>query len=289
MKRWLSAALAVALIGCAARRAPVAPVVFMSDFGTNDDSVAICKGVMLGIAPELSIVDLTHEVRPYSIRDGARFLAGATPYYPAGTVFIVVVDPGVGGTRRAMVAKSGRGQYFVLPDNGLITPVADRDGLLGAREITNWLAAGSRSSTFHGRDVFSPVAAHLARGESWESVGPPIADPVRLELHAVRSSEGGLEGEVIGIDGHFGNVITNVESANFETLGYTLGDTVRVRVQRKDFRLPFVRTFGDVPIGRELLYVDSRGRMALAVNRGSFARRHAIAAQATVVIPRKRR
>jgi S-adenosylmethionine hydrolase len=289
VKRWLSAALAVALIGCAAWRAPVAPVVFMSDFGTNDDSVAICKGVMLGIAPELSIVDLTHEVPPYSIPDGARFLAGAAPYYPAGTVFVAVVDPGVGGKRRAMVGESGRGQYFVLPDNGLITLVAERDGLRSAREIVNWLPAEPHSSTFHGRDVFAPTAARLARGESLDGVGPPITDPVRLDLHAVRASETGLEGEVVGIDGRYGNVITNLDAPTFQTLGYTLGETVRVRIQRKDFRLPFVRTFSDVPIGRELLYVDSRGRMALAVNRGNFARRHAIAAQATVVIPRKRR
>src|SRR5437764_2153046 len=149
-------------------------IVFMTDFGTVDDSVAICKGVMYSIAPEARIVDLTHQVTPFSILDGARFLYGATPYYPAGTVFVVVVDPGVGSARKAIVVKSKRGQYFVLPDNGLITPLIDRDGLEGARVIANrdWMFQDALSSTFHGRDIFSPVGAHLARGDDWQQVGP---------------------------------------------------------------------------------------------------------------------
>src|SRR5450759_1445094 len=116
---------------------PPPTVVFMTDFGIVDDSVALCKGVMYGITPNLRIVDLTHQVNAFSIRDGARFLYGATPYFPAGTVFVVVVDPTVGSTRKAIVARSKRGQYFVLPDNGLLTLVEQRDGIEGVREITN--------------------------------------------------------------------------------------------------------------------------------------------------------
>src|ERR1700730_7072745 len=140
-------------------------IVFMTDFGVLDDSVAICRGVMYSVMPEVRIVDLTHQVTPYSILDGARFLHGATPYYPAGTVFVVVIDPGVGSPRRAIVAKSKRGQYFVLPDNGLLTLVEQRDGIEAAREITNpaWMIGSKLSSTFHGRDIFSPVGAHMAR------------------------------------------------------------------------------------------------------------------------------
>ena len=135
----------------------------MTDFGVVDDSVALCKGVMYSIAPELRIVDLTHQVTPFSILDGARFLYGATPYFPAGTVFVVVIDPGVGSTRKAVVVKSKRGQYFVLPDNGLMTLVEDRDGIAAVREITNrdWMIGAALSSTFHGRDIFSPV------GRTW--------------------------------------------------------------------------------------------------------------------------
>src|SRR5438046_6698699 len=124
-------------------------IVFMTEFGTVDDSVAICKGVMYSIAPEARIVDLTHQVTPFSILDGARFLYGASPYYPAGTVFVVVIDPGVGSTRKAIVVKSKREQYFVLPDNGLMTLVQDRDGIEAAREITNrnWMIGAALSST----------------------------------------------------------------------------------------------------------------------------------------------
>ena len=131
-------------------------IVFMTDFGVVDDSVAICRGVMYSIMPEVRIVDLTHEVTPFSILDGARFLYGATPYYPAGTVFVVVVDPTVGSTRKAIVAKSKRGQYFVLPDNGLLTLVEQRDGIEGVHEITNtdWMIGTKMSSTFHGREFF---------------------------------------------------------------------------------------------------------------------------------------
>src|SRR3977135_1673975 len=135
-------AIVVLTLSIVAHAAPVEPdhvptVVFMSDFGTVDDSVAICKGVMYAIAPELRIVDLTHQVTPFSILDGARFLYGASPYFPAGAVFVVVIDPGVGSTRKAVVVKSKRGQYFVLPDNGLMTLMQDRDGIEAAREITN--------------------------------------------------------------------------------------------------------------------------------------------------------
>src|SRR6478752_2524899 len=176
-------------------------VVFMTDFGVVDDSVALCKGVMYSIAPELRVVDLTHQVTPFSILDGARFLYGATPYFPAGTVFVVVIDPGVGSTRKAVVVKSKKGQYFVLPDNGLMTLVQDRDGIEAAREITNpsWMIGTALSSTFHGRDIFSPVGAHLAHGEDWNRVGPELAvnQLIRLDLAPSKLDERGLSGTVI--------------------------------------------------------------------------------------------
>src|SRR5882762_9180332 len=186
-------------------------VVFMTDFGVVDDSVAICRGVMYSVMPSVRIVDLTHQVTPFSILEGARFLYGATPYYPAGAVFVVVIDPGVGSSRKAIVAKSKRGQYFVLPDNGLLTLVEQRDGIEAAREITNseWMIGGRLSSTFHGRDIFSPVGAHLARGDNWTKVGVdlPVKDLVRLELKTARLDARGLSAEVIATDGPFGNLV----------------------------------------------------------------------------------
>jgi S-adenosylmethionine hydrolase len=265
-------------------------IVFMTDFGVVDDSVAICRGVMYSIMPELRIVDLTHQVRPFSILDGARFLYGATPYYPAGTVFVVVVDPGVGSARRAIVARSKRGQYFVLPDNGLLTLVEQRDGIEGVHDITNpdWMIGGKLSSTFHGRDIFSPVGAHVARGDDWTEVGPEIAvkDLVRLELKVAKLDARGLSAEVIATDGPFGNLVTNVDADDFLRLGYQRGQEVPVTVGDKEMKIKFVRTFSDVPLNQPLLYIDSRGRLGLAVNQNSFAATYGIKPPVALFIPR---
>src|SRR5215472_5598600 len=203
-------------------------IVFMTDFGLLDDSVAICKAVMLRLDPTLRIMDITHQVTPYSIPEGARFLAGTTPYYGPGTVFVAVIDPGVGSGRKAIVAKSKLGQYFVVPDNGLLTIVEDQDGIVEAREITNpdWMTGSRLSSTFHGRDIFSPVGAHLARGDDWTEVGPVVPKLVRLYLTAARMENGVLNGEIIATDGPFGNLITNIDAELFAKLGYGIGDTV---------------------------------------------------------------
>lgn len=266
-------------------------IVFMTDFGTLDDSVPICKGVMYSIMPDVRIVDLSHQVTPFSILDGARFLYGATPYYPAGTVFNVVIDPTVGSTRKAVIIKSKRGQYFVLPDNGLITLVADRDGLEAAREITNpaWMIGKALSSTFHGRDIFSPASAHVARGDDWTQAGPALDlnSLVRLNLQAARIDEQGLHGEVIATDGPFGNLVTDVDADEFLKLGYQRGQTVPIALGDTKLELPFVRTFSDVPLKKPLLYIDSRGRFGLAVNQGSFAETYGIKPPMQFTIPRK--
>lgn len=265
-------------------------VVFMTDFGVVDDSVAICRGVMYSIDPELRIVDLTHQVTPFSILDGARFLFGATPYYPEGTVFVVVIDPTVGSTRKAVVIKSKRGQYFVLPDNGLITLVADRDGLESAREITNrdWMIGAALSSTFHGRDIFSPAGAHLAKGDDWTQVGPELDlnRLVRLNLSPAKTDDKALHGEVLATDGPFGNLVTNISGDEFLKLGYGRGQTVHLLIGKKDLRIPFVKTFSDVPLRKPLLYIDSRGRLGVAVNQASFASTYDIQPPVPITIDR---
>jgi S-adenosylmethionine hydrolase len=265
-------------------------IVFMTDFGVLDDSVAICRGVMYGIMPTVRIVDLTHQVTPFSIFEGARYLFGATPYYPSGTVFVVVVDPGVGSSRKAIVAHSKKGQYFVLPDNGVITLVEQRDGIDAVREITNavWMIGSKLSSTFHGRDIFSPVGAHLARGDDWNKVGPEVAvkDLVRLDLKIAKVDEHGLNASVIATDGPFGNLVTNVDGSDFLKLGYQRGQEVPVKVGNKELKMKFAKTFSDVPVGDPLLYIDSRGHLGLAVNQKSFAETYGIRPPAALVIPR---
>ena len=293
--RSLSLITLLLLILCAMSAAgasakPIPTIVFMTDFGTVDDSVAICKGVMYSIVPEVRIVDLTHQVTPFSILDGARFLYGATAYFPAGTVFVVVIDPTVGSTRKAVVVKSKRGQYFVLPDNGLMTLVQDRDGIESAREITNrdWMIGAALSSTFHGRDIFSPAGAHLARGDDWANVGPEVdvSKLVRLDIVPAKLDQRGLNGEVMATDGPFGNLVTNINGDDFLKLGYTRGRTVRVTIGKNEMDIPFVRTFSDVPLKQPLLYIDSRGRLGLAVNQGSFAATYGVKPPVTIFIPR---
>ncbi len=266
-------------------------LVFMTDFGVLDDSVALCKGVMYGIAPNLRIVDLTHQVNAFSIRDGARFLFGASPYFPAGTVFVAVVDPGVGSSRKAVVVKSKRGQFFVLPDNGLMTMVEDRDGVEGIREITNpdWMVGGKISSTFHGRDIFSPTGARRARGDDWTQAGPAVKELVRLDLKPATVDDKGLSGEVIAVDGPFGNLVTNINAEDFLKLGYRRGDKLKVTIAGREVEMPFVNTFSDVPLKQPLLFIDSRGQASFALNQASFAAAYDVNPPQPVFIPRKRR
>ncbi|HYH99431.1 SAM hydrolase/SAM-dependent halogenase family protein [Hyalangium sp.] len=265
-------------------------VIFMTDFGQRDDSVAICKGAMLGLEPRLRIIDLSHDVEPYSVLDGARFLAGTAPYYPAGTVFVTVIDPGVGSERRALVAKTKRGQFFVLPDNGLTTLLEHQEGITEVRNITNaaWHFSPNLSSTFHGRDVFAPVGARLARGDDWTQVGPPITDWQRLNIPQVKLTDTALNGTVLAIEHPFGNLVTNADGALLAKLGYQRGDTARVTFGKgRELRVPLVTTFSAVPVGKPLMYVDSRGRVAFAVNQGHFAQQNSVKPLTTFVLRRK--
>jgi S-adenosylmethionine hydrolase len=264
-------------------------IVFMTDFGTANDAVAICRAVIYGIAPDVRITDITHQVTPFSIEEASRFLYGVTPYYPAGTVFLVVVDPGVGTSRKAIAVKSKKGQYFILPDNGVITPVLDRDGLAEAREITNqhWMIETPLSSTFHGRDIFSPAAAHLAAGWEFNLVGPPVQQLVRLSVKSAAVSDKGIEGDIIGLDDPFGSLITNIPGESLKNLGYTVGEKVLLQINKKMIALPYAKTFMDVAVGESLLYVDSRGRVGIAVNQDNYSKKFNIAPPGKIFIPRK--
>ena len=270
---------------------PLRVIGFMTDFDVKDDAVGICKAVMDGIAPGVRILDITHQSEPYNIAAGARFLAGSAPYFPKDAVFVVVIDPGVGSTRKAIIAHSKVGQYFVLPDNGLLTLVQDRDGIDAVHEITNpqWMIGSGISSTFHGRDIFSPAGAHLARGDDWTQAGPAL-DPaklVRLDIKRATVDASGLHAEVIGTDGPYGNLVLNVPSETFAQLGYQLHDKVPVTLDGKHYSFPFVKTFSDVPVGKELFYIDSRGRLSLGINQRNFSETYKVPANAQLTIARK--
>ena len=264
-------------------------LVFMTDFGTANDAVALCKAVMLGIAPDARIMDITHQVTPFSIEEGARFLEAVSEYYPAGTVFVSVIDPGVGTSRKAVIVKSKKGQYFVLPDNGLVTPVLDRDGLDHAYEITNtnWMIQAAISSTFHGRDIFSPAGAHLVMGWDYTLAGPEVAQLVRLTPKTATVTDKGVAGEVIGLDDPFGSLITDITGDEMKKLGYNFGDKISFQLNKKALTLPFGKTFMDVPVGESLLYVDSRGRLGVAVNQGDYSKKFSIKPPGEIFVPRK--
>ena len=288
----------VVLIGCSNAPAPKeavpAParkptIVFMTDFGTANDAVAICKAVIASISPDARIMDITHQVTPFQIEEASRFLYGVTPYYPSGTVFLAVIDPGVGTSRKAVIVKSKKGQFFVLPDNGLVSAVIERDGLEGAREISNqnWMIQAAVSSTFHGRDIFSPAAAHLAEGWDYTIAGPAVSQLVSLTPKTAKVDDSGVTGEIIGLDDPFGSLISDIGKEDFASLGYTLDDKVTVQINKRPVTLPYVKTFMNVPVGESLLYFDSRGRVAIAVNQGNYSKKFAVDPPATIFIPRK--
>ena len=197
----------------------------------------------------------------------------------------------MGSSRKAIIAKSKAGQFFVVPDNGLLTLVQDRDGIEAAREITNadWMIGTKLSSTFHGRDIFSPVGAHLARGDDWTQAGPEldVSKLVRLDIHYATIDEKGMHAEVIGTDGPFGNLVLNVPADTFAKLGYRVGDTVPVTLDGHDYQFPFQKTFSDVPVGKPLFYIDSRGRLSVGINQRNFAETYKVEPSAKLFIPTK--
>jgi len=293
-RKFLFGALLAAVFACtAAAQQPASTKVigFMTDFDIKDDAVGICKAVMEVVAPGVKVIDITHQSVPFNIGMGARFLSGSAQFFPKDAVFVVVIDPGVGSKRKAIIAKSKVGQYFVLPDNGLLTLLDARDTIVEAHEITNpaWMIGSGVSSTFHGRDIFSPAAAHVARGDDFRQAGPAldVAKLVRLDLKSATIDEKGLHGRVLGTDGPFGNLILNVPEETFAQLGYKFGDMVPVTLAGKSHVIPFVNTFSDMPVGKELFFIDSGKRLSFSINQGNFSEVNKVGEGAEFTIPKK--
>jgi S-adenosylmethionine hydrolase len=251
---------------------------FLTDFGL-DGAAGTCRGVMAGICRDAQIIDISHTVRKYAIRDGAFILRSAIPFLPAG-IHVGVVDPGVGTARRPIAIQTGRGDVLIGPDNGLLLPAADAiGGAIGARELANrdlWLP--STSATFHGRDIFAPVAAHLAAGDAgFESVGPALDpdDLVRLPAAQASATPGRIDTEITYVDS-FGNVRLaggrpELESA-FDTIGE--GDRLSVAIGAAPLeRAAFAPSFGAVELGAVVLYIDSSGDLAIGANQADLASR----------------
>jgi S-adenosylmethionine hydrolase len=263
-------------------------LVLQSDFGLEDGSVAAVKGVAFGVSPSLPIFDLTHRIPPYNIWEAAVRLDQAAPYWPAGTVFVSIVDPGVGTSRKSVVLKTRSGHYFVTPDNGTLTLVAEHLGIEAVREIderVNRLPGSERSHTFHGRDVYGYTGARLAAGViGFEQVGPVDTVPiVRLPYERARREGDRLIGGLVILDRPYGNVWTNVPAAALDSLGVRAGDRLAIRIrhdQRVVFQgsVPFVKSFGAVQVGQPLAYLNSLLELALALNQADFAARYRIAA-----------
>ncbi|MFH1112791.1 MAG: SAM-dependent chlorinase/fluorinase [Pseudomonadota bacterium] len=239
-------------------------ITFTTDFGTRDGFVAQMKGVILRINPEARLIDTTHDIEPYSVLQAALVLKGISRYFPAGTIHVAVVDPGVGGNRRGMALKAGD-QMYVGPDNGLFSLVIAEHDAWEARRIENaGYTLPDPHPTFHGRDVFAPVAAHLSTGKSLESVGARIRDPVALSMASPMISDHGVEGRVIHVD-RFGNLTTNIEA---EMLPARVGS-----IETAGLTIPGLsRYFGEVEEGRPLALINSFGLLEIAVNRGDAAR-----------------
>jgi S-adenosylmethionine hydrolase len=248
-------------------------ITFLTDFGLQDDFVGTCHGVMKRIAPEAEIIDLTHGIRPGRILQGALTLANALPYMPVG-VHLAVVDPGVGGGRRPLALRDVQGRLYVGPDNGLLLPAADRfGGVADVHELANpAYALESVSRTFHGRDLFSPAAAHLSLGVPLAELGPPI-DPdalVRLELPEPEVGNSRIRATVLGID-RFGNIALNLAREHLEQASIVSGMRVELVSRGERYFAVAARTFGDARAGDLLVYEDSYRNVAVAVSQGSAA------------------
>ena len=283
--RWARAiALCLYLAIAPAWSQPV--LVLQSDFGLLDGAVASMKGVAVGVSPDIRIFDLTHQIEPFNIWQGALRLVQTAEYWPSGTVFVSVVDPGVGTDRRSIVMRTKSGHYFVTPDNGTLTFVAPRLGIAAVREIdeaVNRRKDSEKSFTFHGRDVYAYTGARLAAGViDFEQVGPELPPVVVTIPHQQPRFESGVVyGNVQTDDGNYGNVWTNVDRETFSRLEASFGDPLRIKILKGDVEvlnltLPYAATFGAVEVGKPLLYLNSLDSVSLAINQESFARRYKV-------------
>jgi len=257
-------------------------VVYQTDFGLKDGAVSEMKGVAMGVSPDLKLFDITHEIPAYDIWAGAYRLQQTVPYWPTGTVFVSVVDPGVGTARKSVVLKTKTGAFIVTPDNGTLTLVAESLGVDAIREIdesVNRRPDSRKSYTFHGRDVYSYTGARLAAGViSFEQVGPllPKQEVVSIPYQKAELKGSTILGTIPVLDVQYGNVWTNIPGELFQQLHVAFGEMLQVRILHQGNpvykgEMPYTSTFGAVPQGKPLAYLNSLLQLAFALNQGNFA------------------
>ena len=262
-------------------------LVFQSDFGLVDGAVSAMKGVAYKVDPGLILGDITHDITPYNVFEASYRLFQTVNYWPAGTVFVSVVDPGVGSSRKSVVAKTRGGQYIVTPNNGTLTHLTACVGIETLREIeerTNRLENSLLSYTFHGRDVYAYTGARLASQTiSYEEVGAQMAlsEVVSLGLYGAQQDETSVTGQIDILDVRFGSLWTSIPFDMFRALGFEFGDYVEVRICNNNMpvymnRIVYGRSFADVRVGEPIVYMNSVNHMALAINQGSFAKAYNI-------------
>jgi S-adenosylmethionine hydrolase len=261
-------------------------VVFQTDFGTKDGAVAEMKGVVISVDPSLQIFDITHEIPEYNIWEAAYRLNQTASLWPKGTVFVSVVDPGVGTERRSIVLKTRSGHYFVSPDNGTLTLVAKNLGIDEIREIeesTNRRQGSQTSNTFHGRDVYAYTAARLASKKiSFEEVGKKLANEVvNIKYQDAVFTNGVISGNIPVLDIQYGNIWTNIPDSLITKAGWNYGQELSIEILNKDSsvykdHVKLEKTFGSVKEGEPLAYFNSLMNFSLAINQGSFSNKYNI-------------
>ncbi len=262
-------------------------VVIQTDFGLKDGAVSAMKGVSMQVSPTLKLYDLTHEIPSYNIWEAAYRLEQTAQYWPKGTVFVSVVDPGVGSKRKSVVLKTKTGHYFVSPDNGTLTLIAKSLGIEELREIDeklNRLPGSGESYTFHGRDVYAYTAARLAAGKiTYQQVGPKLPNQVvSIDYQAAVIVNGVIKGNIPILDVQFGNVWTNIPAKMIKELNIQQNDKIIVEIFDRDVlkysgSIPFVSTFTSVPEQQPLCYLNSLLNFSFALNMGDFAKKFGIA------------
>jgi S-adenosylmethionine hydrolase len=259
-------------------------VVFQTDFGLKDGAVSAMKGVAMSVSSDLKLFDLTHEIPAYNIWEAAYRLQQTIPYWPAGTVFVSVVDPGVGSARKSVVLKTRSGYFVVTPDNGTLTLIAQREGIEAIREIDetkNRRPGSGESYTFHGRDVYAFTGARLAAGViSFENVGPALpAKIITLDYQQPVFENNIIKGNIPVLDIQYGNIWTNIDKTTFAKLALNNGDSLHVSIYHNkqkiyDGIMPYVTTFSAVAAGKPLCYLNSLLNVSFALNKGNFSEQY---------------